>query len=53
MGVYGAGGKVRCTFGQKERLSDVKGRTSRVHWLRGAGVNTQHLVKVTYVPNAL
>ena len=53
LGVYGAGGRVRCTFGQKERLNDVKGRTNRVHWLRGAGVNTQHLVKTTYVPNAL
>ena len=50
LGVYGAGGKVRCTYGQKERLSTVKERTNRVHWVRKAGVFAQHLVKTTYVP---
>ena len=53
LGVWGCGGRRRCTKGQQERLSTVVEKTDRVHSLRRAGVCTKHLVKTTYVPAAL
>jgi hypothetical protein len=50
LGVWGSGGRKRCTVGHKKRLAEASSRIPRVHHMRAMGVSALCLVRASFNP---